>query len=138
MAHVAIPLSRVLTATGGTALRGQSGEQFSSVTIDSRAGLNWRMLRDLWSYRELLVSLTVRETKSRYRQSLLGVGWAQDTAKQDMKDAGHETKQAAKDTGHATKKTAHKAGHKVKKGTNKAAQKTEHGAQRVEDKTSPQ
>ena len=69
---------------------------------------------------------------------LLGVGWAQNTAKQDMKDAGHETKQAAKDTGHATKKTAHKAGHKVKKGTNKAAHKTEHGAQRVEDKTSPQ
>ena len=69
---------------------------------------------------------------------LLGVGWAQETAKQDMKDAGHETKQAAKDTGHATKKTAHKAGHKVKKGTHKAARKTEEGAQKVEDKTSPQ
>jgi hypothetical protein len=63
---------------------------------------------------------------------------AQDSAKQDIKDAGHETKQAAKDTGHATKKTAKKAGHKVKKGTHKAAKKTEEGAQKVEDKTNPQ
>ncbi len=62
---------------------------------------------------------------------LFGVSFAQDSAKQDMKDAGHETKQAAKDTGHATKKTAKKAGHKVKKGTHKAAKK-------VEDKTAPQ
>ncbi len=62
---------------------------------------------------------------------LFGVSFAQDGAKQDMQDAGHETKQAAKDTGHATKKTAKKAGHKVKKGTHKAAKK-------VEDKTAPQ
>jgi hypothetical protein len=62
---------------------------------------------------------------------LFGASFAQDSAKQDMKDAGHETKQAAKDTGHATKKTAKKAGHKVKKGTHKAAKK-------VEDKTAPQ
>jgi hypothetical protein len=62
---------------------------------------------------------------------LIGVSFAQDSAKLDMKDAGHETKQAAKDTGHATKKTAKKAGHKVKKGTHKAAKK-------VEDKTAPQ
>ena len=32
--------------------------------------------------------------------------YAQDTAKQDMKDAGHATKDAAKDTGHATKVAA--------------------------------
>ena len=69
---------------------------------------------------------------------LFGVSFAQDSAKQDMKNAGHETKQAAKDTGHATKKTAKKAGHKVKKGTHKAAQKTDEGAKKVEDKTSPQ
>jgi len=59
---------------------------------------------------------------------MFGVSLAQDSAKQDIKDAGHETKQAAKDTGHATKKTAKKAGHKVKKDTHKAAKK-------VEDKT---
>jgi lipopolysaccharide transport system permease protein len=46
------------------------------VTIDSRAGLDWRSLGDLWAYRELLWSLSVRETKARYRQSLLGIGWA--------------------------------------------------------------
>jgi hypothetical protein len=66
----------------------------------------------------------------------------QESAKQDMKDAGHSTKQAAKDTGSATKKTANKAGHTVKKdtksATNKAAQKTGEGAQKVQNKTSPQ
>jgi Ni/Co efflux regulator RcnB len=60
---------------------------------------------------------------------------AQDSAKQDMKDAGHETKDAAKDTGRAVKKTAKKTGHEVKKGTHKAAKKTEHAADKVEDKT---
>jgi len=73
---------------------------------------------------------------------LLGVSFAQDSAKQDMKDAGHETKNAAKDVGHATKKTVKKTGHTVKKGTkkatHKAAHKTEEGAQKVEDKTAPQ
>ena len=39
---------------------------------------------------------------------LLGMAFAQDSAKQDMKDAGHETKEAAKDAGKATKKTAKK------------------------------
>jgi hypothetical protein len=62
---------------------------------------------------------------------------AQDSAKQDIKDAGHETKEAAKDTGRATKKTAKKAGHEVKKGTNKAATKTEEGADKVREKTDP-
>ena len=44
--------------------------------------------------------------------ALVGAAISQDTgAKQDMKDAGHETKEAAKDTGRATKKTAKKTGH---------------------------
>lgn len=33
-------------------------------------------LRDLWAYRELLVFLTWRELKVRYKQTLLGVAWA--------------------------------------------------------------
>ncbi len=75
--------------------------------------------------------------------TLAGIGISQDTgAKQDMKDAGHETKEAAKDTGKATKKTAKKTGHEVKhttkKATHKVAEKTDEGAQKVEDKTSPQ
>jgi hypothetical protein len=52
------------------------------------------------------------------------------TAKQDIKDAGHDTKKAAKKTGSATKKTA-------KKATNKTAQKTGEASQKVEDKTKP-
>jgi hypothetical protein len=62
---------------------------------------------------------------------------AQDSPKQDIKDAGHETKQAAKDTGRATKHAAKKTGRAVKKGTNKAAAKTEEGAHKVKDKTDP-
>ena len=73
---------------------------------------------------------------------LAGLSIAQDSAKQDIKDAGHETKEAAKDTGRAAKKTAKKTGHAVKKTTkkaaHKAARKTDEGAQKVEDKTSPQ
>jgi hypothetical protein len=41
-------------------------------------------------------------------------------AKQDMKDAGHETKAAAKDAAHGTKQ----AYHKTKRGTKKAYRKT--------------
>jgi hypothetical protein len=52
------------------------------------------------------------------------------TAKQDAKDAGHDTKNAAKKAGSATKKG-------TKKAVNKTAQKTDEGAQKVEDKTKP-
>jgi hypothetical protein len=65
--------------------------------------------------------------------STAGIVFAQSdtgTAKQDMKDAGHDTKDAAKKTGHAVKKT-------TKKTTHKAAKKTKEGAQKVEDKTAP-
>jgi hypothetical protein len=72
--------------------------------------------------------------------SLALVGQDQ-SASQDMKDAGHHTKQAAKHTGSATKKTAKKTGHTVKsttkKGVHKTASKTKEGAQKVEDKTQP-
>ena len=57
------------------------------------------------------------------------------TAKQDMKNAGHETKNAAKDAGkgvgHATKKTAKKVEtttkHTVHKGAQKVSNKTGDG-----------
>ncbi len=56
---------------------------------------------------------------------------SQDTsAKQDMKNAGHDTKMAAKKTGHKVKKGTKKAVHK-------SARKTKEGAQKVEDKTAP-
>jgi hypothetical protein len=60
-----------------------------------------------------------------------GMPRAQDSAKQDMKDAGHDTKSAAKHTGRAVKKTA-------KKATHKAAHKTRKAAGKVEQKTEPQ
>jgi hypothetical protein len=53
------------------------------------------------------------------------------TAKQDMKDAGHDTADAAKTTGHNVK-------HGTKKATHKVAHKTKKGAAKVEDKTTPQ
>lgn len=70
--------------------------------------------------------------------STLGFTQATDTvtpshdtsAKQDMKDAGHDTKMAAKKTGHGVKKGTKKAAHKT-------AKKTKEGAQKVEDKTAP-
>lgn len=49
---------------------------------------------------------------------------AQNSPKQDVQNAGHETKEATKDTGKAAKSTAKKTGHAMKKGTNKAASKT--------------
>jgi gas vesicle protein len=65
-------------------------------------------------------------------------GWAQ-SAKDDIKDAGHDTKQAAKDTGRATKQASAKTAKKVKTGTkkavNKGASKTEDGAARVKQKS---
>lgn len=72
--------------------------------------------------------------------SLSSIGFAQSTdtvtpsqdtgAKQDMKDAGHDTKMAAKKTGHKVKRG-------TKKTTHKAAKKTRQGAEKVEDKTAP-
>jgi hypothetical protein len=58
------------------------------------------------------------------------LGWSQpfvpgqDSAKQDMKDAGHDTKNAAKDAGHGVKKGTKKGYNKTKHGTKKAWHKT--------------
>ena len=81
------------------------------------------------------------------------LGWSQpssptqdNSAKQDLKSAGHETKDAAKDTGHAVKKTTVKAAHATENGTKKvahatatdtkeAAHATAHGTKKVWEKT---
>lgn len=59
------------------------------------------------------------------------LGWSlqpnpsQDSgAKQDMKDAGHDTKNAAKSAGHGVKQGTKKAYHATKNGTRKAWHKT--------------
>ena len=58
-------------------------------------------------------------------------GWGQpffasqdSGAKQDMKNAGHETKDAAKDAGHGVDQGTKKAYHKTKHATKKAWHKT--------------
>jgi len=56
------------------------------------------------------------------------------TAKQDMKDAGHDTKGAAVDTGHATKRVTKKAAHKTKRAAVKSKNATENFGDRVADK----
>jgi hypothetical protein len=78
-------------------------------------------------------------TKSKLSALFLGatlvcgsaLGWSQQPypgqdsgAKQDMKNAGHETKNAAKDAGHGVKQGTKKAYHSTKRGTKKAWRKT--------------
>jgi lipopolysaccharide transport system permease protein len=43
-----------------------------------RPGSGWRALdlRELWAYRELLLVLTMRDIKVRYKQTVLGAAWA--------------------------------------------------------------
>jgi hypothetical protein len=73
---------------------------------------------------------------------MLGAAAAQESASQDMKNAGHETKNAAKDVGHGTATAAKKTGtatkNTTKKVVHKGAQKTDEGATKVEGKTEPQ
>src|SRR4030042_6891084 len=47
-------------------------------TVVIRPSRGWIPInfRDLWAYRELLYFLTWREIKVRYKQTLLGFGWA--------------------------------------------------------------
>ena len=44
--------------------------------VDSEARFAPSALLQVWQYRELIYALTQREIKARYRQSLLGMGWA--------------------------------------------------------------
>ena len=60
---------------------------------------------------------------------------AQDTAKQDMKDAGSDTKNAVKKTGHGIAKGTKTAATKTKDGTEKAAKATKNGTVKAYDKT---
>ncbi|MCC7371194.1 MAG: ABC transporter permease [Chloroflexi bacterium] len=46
------------------------------MVVDSEARFAPSALLQLWEYRELVFALTQREIKARYRQSLLGIGWA--------------------------------------------------------------
>ncbi len=63
--------------------------------------------------------------------SAYAVPVAQQSAGQDMKDAGNSTKDA-------TKKAYKKSKKGVKKGAHKTAKATENGADKVKDSTNPQ
>jgi lipopolysaccharide transport system permease protein len=70
-----------LVLSSPAAGRGAGGEGIPArprtVTIvDSKARFAPSALLQLWQYRELVYALTQREIKARYRQSLLGMGWA--------------------------------------------------------------
>lgn len=46
------------------------------VRIRADGGALWPRLSEVWDYRELLLFLTWRDVKVRYRQTALGAGWA--------------------------------------------------------------
>lgn len=64
-------------ARGAGGLRVTTLERSPSVTI-IRPGRGWGgvKLAELWRYRELLLFLVWRDIKVRYKQTLLGAGWA--------------------------------------------------------------
>ena len=50
-------------------------QQPPALTIRNRTGWIGINLRELWRFRELLISLTARDIKLRYKQTALGVAW---------------------------------------------------------------
>jgi lipopolysaccharide transport system permease protein len=46
------------------------------VVIEPQRAYGWSDLNELWRFRELFLSLTMREIKVRYKQTILSVGWA--------------------------------------------------------------
>lgn len=50
--------------------------EVQTILIQPRSGLAALNLRDLWNFRELIYFLTWRDIKVRYKQTLLGAGWA--------------------------------------------------------------
>ena len=52
------------------------GRRTPLTVIEPRSGWQFIGLRELWRYREVLYYLTWRDLKVRYKQTVLGVGWA--------------------------------------------------------------
>jgi lipopolysaccharide transport system permease protein len=44
--------------------------------LQARSRFEWRTLRDVWRYRELLFFFVWRDVKVRYTQTTLGIAWA--------------------------------------------------------------
>jgi lipopolysaccharide transport system permease protein len=69
-------LNRIATAADENALRERYFGHEHVTVIERRRGWRWIDLRELWAYRELLVVLTIRDIKIRYKQTALGAAWA--------------------------------------------------------------
>ena len=54
----------------------QNGSNSSVIIIKPSHGWSALNLRDLWTYRELILFLTWRDLKVRYKQTLFGASWA--------------------------------------------------------------
>jgi lipopolysaccharide transport system permease protein len=65
----------VSSASAGRAASFAAREKRSHIVIQPSSGLRTD-IRELWQYRELAWFLLLRTIKPRYRQTLLGVGWA--------------------------------------------------------------
>jgi type IV secretory pathway TrbL component len=80
-------------------------------------------MRRKWQYLAIFLG-TVLACGSAFGQSQSSSPSQDSGAKQDMKDAGHESNDAAKDVGHGVKQGTKKAYYKTKHGTKKAWHKT--------------
>jgi lipopolysaccharide transport system permease protein len=69
-------LNRIATSADENALRERYFGHEHVTVIERRRGWRWIDLRELWAYRELLVVLTIRDIKVRYKQTALGAAWA--------------------------------------------------------------
>jgi homopolymeric O-antigen transport system permease protein len=69
-----------LTRVSMSSAQGAGNEQYFGhehvTVIEPDVGRRWLDLRELWAYRELLVVLTMRDIKVRYKQTVLGAAWA--------------------------------------------------------------
>ena len=63
-------------AAGALTLEGMDGRFVQCVHIEPSNGWVSLKLHELWEYRELLYFLTWRDIKVRYKQTVLGAGWA--------------------------------------------------------------
>src|SRR5215210_6403537 len=63
------------SSAGRNVLPVQQGDPRPYLTIRPRSGWVPLDLRELWQFRDLLMSLAVRDLKLRYKQTALGVIW---------------------------------------------------------------
>lgn len=53
-----------------------SAAQGRSLVLGPTTTLSWRDLQEAWEFRELLLTLALRDVKVRYKQAVLGIAWA--------------------------------------------------------------